>query len=47
LFGGSSATPPLPFTQCRPMSSLYEMSISPSGCSFVASKNELNGSIVW
>src|SRR6266496_4130986 len=47
LFGGSSGTPPLPFTQVRPRSSLYETSISPSGWSFVASKNELNGSIVW
>src|SRR5437870_5880478 len=47
LFVGSSATPPLPFTQCRPLSSLYDTSISPSGWSFVASKKELNGSIVW
>src|SRR6266566_3904489 len=47
LLLGSSGWPPLPFAHVLPMSSLNEMSISPSGCSFVASKNELNGSITW
>src|SRR2546422_4175011 len=47
LFVGSSAWPPLPLTQCSPRSSLYDMSISPSGCSLVLSKKELNGNIVW
>src|SRR2546427_12528571 len=47
LFGGSSALPPLPLTQCLPMSSLKDTSISPSGCSLDASQKALNGSTVW
>src|SRR6266536_2239554 len=47
-FGDSSRSrPPLPLTQCSPMSSEYETSMAPFGCSFVLSKKELNGSVVW
>src|SRR5215472_9134774 len=46
-FGGSSGTPPLPFTQCWPMSSEKETSISPLGCSVDFPQNALNGSVVW
>src|SRR5437660_2494834 len=46
LFVESSAWPPLPFTQCAPMSSEYDTSISPFGCR-PPSQNALNGRVVW
>src|ERR671935_1687739 len=46
LFVESSATPPFPFTQCAPMSSEYDTSISPFGCR-PPSQNALKGSVVW
>src|SRR6266508_4767212 len=41
----SSGSPPLPLTQCRPMSSLYEIAMFEFGCRLT--QYGLNGSVTW